>query len=202
MRKYLARIVSIIVIVIVFGVAFFIDAPRDVAKYTNSLLADNKMAGDCYEGSGSTRYLVGGYNVRKGPGVGYTSLGVYQRCTMVKVYCTDNGWSKVSKTSEMWISNGGLSKNVPSGCSNTPTTTTKTITFTMGNPTYKYAAGMDQMYSNKAGTISFKLEDVTNLANDDDDLITVNVTKDGNNKNSSFTITKSYSDGTATIKLV
>ena len=202
MKRYLSKIIPIIVVAIVFSVAFFIDAPRDAAKYTNSLLAQNKMAGDCYSGDGTTKYLNGSYNVRNSASYG-TILTTYSKCTIVKVYCTSGSWSKVSKTSEMWIWTDGLSSSVPSGCSgNTKETTTKKISFKLGNAKYTYASGMDKMYSNKAGTIKFALSDVTNLADDDDELISVKVEKDGTNYTSSFNITNTYDDGSGTVKLV
>lgn len=202
MRKYLPKIISIIVVIVVFSVAFFINAPTDIAKFTNRLIAENKMDGDCTTGAGTTRYLTSGYNVRTGPDKSYESLGVYAKCTMVKTYCNDGDWYKVSKTSNMWIHKDGLSLSVPAGCSNTPGTTTEKITFSIDDPKYKYAAGMDQMYSNKSGTITFKLKNVENLADDDDNMIEVNVFRNGNNVNWQFNISKEYSGGTGTINLV
>lgn len=204
MRKYLSKIIPITVVAIVFSVAFFIDAPRDVAKYTNSLLAQNKMAGDCYGGDGSTRYLNGNYNVRSSANSNSSAniLDTYEKCTVVKVYCTSGDWSKVSKTSNMWIYTGGLSKSLPSGCDTTYKTTTKKITFKLGKADYTYAAGMDQMYSNKAGTIEFALTEVKNLADDDDDLIKVTVKKGSEDYTSSFTIRNTYSNGHGIVKLV
>ena len=211
MRKYVTKILSVLVVLVVFGMSFFLGMERDITKYATGILADTKMEDDnpCTSGEGTMYYLNGSYNVRTGPGSGYDKVTTYSKCTQVTVYCESDGWGKVSKVADMWISMSGLQTSKPSKC-NAKTTKTKDktpISYTLSSPEYIYAPGMDQMYSNKQGQIKYKLTNVKNLANDDDDLIQIFVYSGScswgkcPDVTDKFTIEKDYSNGEGYILL-
>lgn len=206
MRRYLKKIVPAIAVVIVFAVASFIDVPRNLDSFMRSVQPEEKLAGSCYSGDGTLYYVSvaswSALNIRSGPGVGYADIGNLSRCTQVRVYCTSGSWAKISKVSEKWVSMDYLSQGRPSGCSSNVTTTTERISFSLGGVSTTPAAGYDQMYANKDGKITIPVQNIANMASDDNEKFSVRVSFGGSDVTSKFDISKtSISGGRMTITL-
>ena len=163
MRKYIKRILCALVIVAVFSVSFFLGMEKDITKISQGIIADSKLADPCKSGSGTLYYVnADSLNIRTGPGTWYQWKGSYPRCTQVRVYCSNGSWGKISKVADLWMSKNYLQTSKPRWCDNKTTKTadfTK-ITFDIQGPNYTKAPGMDQMYSNKKGTIVMNFTDL------------------------------------------
>ena len=206
MRKYIKRILCALVIVAVFSVSFFLGMEKDITKISQGIIADGKLADPCKTGSGTLYYVnADSLNIRTGPGTGYWRVGSYGRCTQVRVYCSSGTWGKISKVADLWMSKNYLQTSKPRWCGNTTTKTadfTK-ITFDIQGPNYTKAPGMDQMYSNKKGTIVMNLNNIRNLASDDGRLIKVYIYQNNQEVNGWFDIKKEYwGNGSGRITIV
>ena len=218
MKKYTKRILCALLVVLVFSMSLFLGMNTDLTKVSQGVIAKNLMKekDSCTSGDGETFYVNAwsGLKMRKGPGTSYDSLGSISRCTQVTVYCpSGTGWAKISKVADVWVSESYLQETVPRYCSANATTATKNVTpisFTLSSPKYTYAPEMDKMYSNKTGKITYTLTNIKNLANDDVDLIHVNIysgscskttDKDCVSANNLFDIDVEYSNGKATVEI-
>lgn len=198
MKKVIARIIPIFFFAAFFAVVVQMNIPYELKNQARLLTNKGKLSGTCYTGDGSLYYVNEDTTLYEGPSIRYKDIENVSGNSAVKAYCEENGFVKVSKTSDKW-----LSKNVLS-----PMTLAdyndfdggfieETTDFLVSEPVINGEGGLESLYTNRLGSVFFSIYDIRNIAIDEAEALSISVYKNGSEVTHQFDVNKGWFDGTS-----